>query len=780
MAKCIRCDAPALPGEDYCKKCKMLISRANTDESYLDSLLNSVVSNAGKNSPDRRRTTRNTKPQSSGDKTASGKTVSSRSDVFSAFDDDEFNILSESDLNFGTDSVSDDSYSIFDDRSDEEYLDSLFEMSTSKGSDRDFDFEDRHVSNSKFKKPDFIEKVISVPASTTDDISDLVEIEPEALNSDIPQDLTETDETDIAQVLTEEDGTDISQVLTEGDETDIAQMLAEGDGTDIAQGLTDDLLAEIGPMLDDAPPSAIDAAPEEAEALIGEIDSILGSGSSLSEEDSLSVDIDSLIDFEAPSGNSGDPGDIPDLELMPDISDLADVGDIASVPAPEVEDTSDSFNSIDISGTEDLLAELEALSDASPFRDNDIPDVPTAMDEPPAPEPVVPEPAAPELSSDISILEDLAVPGIDSDILSALGINENEIGQPEAAPFQNEEDKLKNEDDLALAGMLSDFSTDSAFSSDSQLDLEQVMSSIESGEFEKELSELVPEEEKAKTGKKKKKKKKGFFARIFGNVKEDYTPEQLKEMYEKEQKAEQDKLEAKKQAEEAAKLSKEEQKKLKAEQAAEAKQKAAADKAEAAARKKEAKEAAAEEKKRKKEEKLALEAAQIPEYEGRINRVGATVLLVLFTLFTLVIIIGTQKYTYDVSIKNAETDFGRQRYNEAYKDVYGLEIQDEDIELYDKILTVMYVNKQLNSYHNFMKNGMEAEALDSLVKGLGKYEKYKKLAAELGISRDLDYVKEEIVDELENTFHISEADAIALANIKSQPDYSTEIYEFFK
>ena len=58
-------------------------------------------------------------------------------------------------------------------------------------------------------------------------------------------------------------------------------------------------------------------------------------------------------------------------------------------------------------------------------------------------------------------------------------------------------------------------------------------------------------------------------------------------------------------------------------------------------------------------------------------------------------------------------------------------ISDEDIELYDKIMTVMYVNKQLNSYNNYYAINRYPEAL-VFIKGLERYDKYIELATLLG------------------------------------------------
>ena len=99
-------------------------------------------------------------------------------------------------------------------------------------------------------------------------------------------------------------------------------------------------------------------------------------------------------------------------------------------------------------------------------------------------------------------------------------------------------------------------------------------------------------------------------------------------------------------------------------------------------------------------------------------------------------------FSYSLSIKNATDYLGRHKYTQAYNEVYGIDLKDEDIELYDKIMTIMFVNKQLNSYNCYYHMRKYPEALDSLLKGLQRYDKYAELATMLGIKTDLDYVRD--------------------------------------
>lgn len=184
--------------------------------------------------------------------------------------------------------------------------------------------------------------------------------------------------------------------------------------------------------------------------------------------------------------------------------------------------------------------------------------------------------------------------------------------------------------------------------------------------------------------------------------------------------------------------------------------------------------------KKKKQEKKKEEIKVIEELEtdeGRINRVGASIVFLFFGILVMLLLIGTNIFSYSLSIKNAGNYFERRKYTEAYNEVYGMEFKDEDIELYDKIMTVMFVNKQLNSYNHYYAMEKYPEAMDSLLKGLARYDKYIELATILGIKSDLDYVREQILAELDYVFNLSEDEAMDILACESRTEYSIKIYD---
>ena len=276
---------------------------------------------------------------------------------------------------------------------------------------------------------------------------------------------------------------------------------------------------------------------------------------------------------------------------------------------------------------------------------------------------------------------------------------------------------------------------------------------------------------KEKHAKKKDSGKRGLFSKVFHKLFANIplTEEELAAIPTPEQEEE-----ARKEKEAEAAKKKEEKKAAadagKKKKAEEAKKKAADNKA-----KKAAKDAA--KKAAKKEAELKrLRAEALEQPEGKINKAGAIIIFLFFIVAAAVVIVGTNIFSYDISIADATYKFGNHKYTEAYEGIRGLEIKEKDMEIHDKIYTVMFVNKQLNSYNNFFAMGDYASALDSLIKGLSRYDKYIALARQLGIHTDLDYVRKQIMAELQSVYGVPEREALELMDMTDRQDYSERIY----
>ena len=233
-------------------------------------------------------------------------------------------------------------------------------------------------------------------------------------------------------------------------------------------------------------------------------------------------------------------------------------------------------------------------------------------------------------------------------------------------------------------------------------------------------------------------KKPGFFKRVFGNVVTDEIAE----------------------AERKAKEEEEEQAVLKAEEEAKAKEE------------KEAKAEKEEQKAAKKAEKQAKKEAEKEEEEqevvGKLNKAGVIIVVAGSALLLAGVILGTNIFGYSASKSEAERYFTLQKYSDAYNEARGTKMKEKDPELYDKIITVMKVQQSLDSYSSYAVMKYYPDALDSLLRGLQKYDENIDMALDLEIEGDMKVCKNRILGILKDEFSLSEQEAYDILSLDDE------------
>ena len=261
--------------------------------------------------------------------------------------------------------------------------------------------------------------------------------------------------------------------------------------------------------------------------------------------------------------------------------------------------------------------------------------------------------------------------------------------------------------------------------------------------------------------KQEKEKKDGFFKRIFGNI----ITEQSAEEEAKEREKEQADAEEKKAAKEEKKQQTAEEKAAKAEQAKEEKEKKAAAKAEQAA----AKAAEQEEKKRLRAEQEANEVV------GRINPVGAAIVMVFFGLLCVAVVFGSQALSYTTSVKSAESSFEQRDYKNAYDSLAGVSVSDSSKELKQKVRMCMQLQREYDAYQNYYKMKMYLESLDSLIGGIRLYDANKAKAEQYDMLSQYNELESKLANQLYNEFGVSESQARNIIASETQKEYTDRL-----
>lgn len=291
----------------------------------------------------------------------------------------------------------------------------------------------------------------------------------------------------------------------------------------------------------------------------------------------------------------------------------------------------------------------------------------------------------------------------------------------------------------------------------------------ESPRREEEPSPKETKTEKNKKEKGKKEKKKGFFAKLssalFG---EEENEEGLNDVVVPE-------------AEDLENISEENLQILKELEAAEQQNAAKEDegkKGKGKKKKKEKKEKKPKEKKeRKKREKKVKEPKPPKEVDNTPPLPKKPVILIFLMAFSILLLVlltikGTGRSSYIDAAKQAMENG---EYVEAYSELNGLELKESEQDLFEKIEAMALVQEQYDAYLTMMGADKYSLALDALVRGIGRYDSHLETAQKYGLEKEMNQMKEQLTEALQNQFGMSEEEARELYDIKDREDYSIQI-----
>lgn len=440
-------------------------------------------------------------------------------------------------------------------------------------------------------------------------------------------------------------------------------------------------------------------------------------------------------------------------ELMQSMSDEEKEPENAGEPAPVMDEQVEEKPAEEASDGEADVNELLTLL-SQDYEDYDEPDsavqpeeeVQTAepMDESPAETSLFREDDEESVFADDA--DALSVDDIYDDALSAVDYSEAD----EAPEFPEIEEEFVPQMDEDAGDDFGDLALDPLVLDDSEAAGVSGEPLAVSDDTEADVQDIKQEKEK----------KDGFFKRIFGNI----ITEQSAEEEAKEREKEQADAEEKKAAKEEKKQQTAEEKAAKAEQAKEEKEKKAA-KAEQAA----AKAAEKEEKKRLKAEQEANEVV------GRINPVGAAIVMVFFGLLCVAVVFGSQALSYTTSVKSAESSFEQRDYKNAYDSLAGVSVSDSSKELKQKVRMCMQLQREYDAYQNYYKMKMYLESLDSLIGGIRLYDANKAKAEQYDMLSQYNELESKLANQLYNEFGVSESQARNIIASETQKEYTDRL-----
>lgn len=203
--------------------------------------------------------------------------------------------------------------------------------------------------------------------------------------------------------------------------------------------------------------------------------------------------------------------------------------------------------------------------------------------------------------------------------------------------------------------------------------------------------------------------------------------------------------------------------------------------------KKEKKEKAKAERKEKKEaakkakaEKAAKKPKKVkkpkePDNTPPLPKKPVILVFVMVGSFLALVIIGTNLFGYSNSMSEAEHNYELGNYELAYKEVSGLELKESDINTFEKYRVMANVAGEFSAYQSFMEANLYDMALDSLIRTVGRCQKYQAEAELYGCTQEMTRLRTQTTGALAS-FGLTEEQALELYAIDDRDEYSEKVY----
>lgn len=163
-----------------------------------------------------------------------------------------------------------------------------------------------------------------------------------------------------------------------------------------------------------------------------------------------------------------------------------------------------------------------------------------------------------------------------------------------------------------------------------------------------------------------------------------------------------------------------------------------------------------------------------PDLAPRLPKVPVFLVFVMSASLLVLILVGTNLLGYTNSVKKADSAYVLGRYEEAYQSVAGLKADERDQDDFKKYRIMAGIEGEYGAYQSFMEMKVYDMALDSLIRTIGRCDKYREAAADTGCLDAMEKIRTQAAGALGN-FGISEEQALGLYAVENRSEYSREL-----
>ena len=143
--------------------------------------------------------------------------------------------------------------------------------------------------------------------------------------------------------------------------------------------------------------------------------------------------------------------------------------------------------------------------------------------------------------------------------------------------------------------------------------------------------------------------------------------------------------------------------------------------------------------------------------------------------FVALVVLGANLLGYSNQLTNAKNLYAKKNYSEAFAEISGMEIKEEDEVLYNKYHVMAMVSVELEAYESLVEAGYYDMAIDCLIRTVGRAEKYRADAETYGCIQELNELEWKAEEILSETFGVSKEEALEFYAYRSKKEYSTAI-----
>ena len=162
-------------------------------------------------------------------------------------------------------------------------------------------------------------------------------------------------------------------------------------------------------------------------------------------------------------------------------------------------------------------------------------------------------------------------------------------------------------------------------------------------------------------------------------------------------------------------------------------------------------------KKKKEKEKAVEEEPKIP--EKKLSRKKVMSVFLFCATIAACIVIVTTVLPAQMEKQEARVAFDQDQYEQVYDLLYGKKLNEEDDILFQKSSVILQMQRKLDSYENYKKLDMQADALDALLDGVVRYQELWEKADQYNVNSEVADIYEQILDALADDYGLSESAA---------------------